>query len=264
MKYSNRLLFYKALNYPIPKEFEQYYLPQDFVSEGSFEYKYETNNLLISQFQAVVKKRQPIFSHIPCIKSVFLCNSLTFDAIHSNSDIDLFIIAHKNRLWLARFFSVCIFHILNIRWYKNKKYKKFCLSFYVDENATNLYNISIKPYDIYLAYWIANLIPIYQQYNIWGQNEWIKSILPDFQKKEYFLQTNKKISSIKNFLDKILWTKLWDVLENFVKSIWKPIMLKKHKKNWNPWWEIISDNMLKFHWKDIRKNINFLVSLGKK
>lgn len=264
MKYSNRLLFYKAINYPVPEKYEQFMLPQDFVTNWEFEQDYKKNNLLLEQFQNVVKKRQPIFQHLPCIKAVFLCNSLTFDAVHSNSDIDLFIIANKNRLWLSRLISVFIFHLLNIRGYKNKKYKKFCLSFYVDETATNLYDISLKPYDIYLAYWIANLIPYYWNYDIISQNQRVKSILPSFEKKEYFLETNLKKSWVKKILDKILLSKFGDILENFVKNIRKPIMIKKHKKNWLPWWEIVSDKMLKFHWKDIRKNINFLVWLGKK
>ena len=59
--------------------------------------------------QKIKKARRLIkwwLKFIPWIKAIFLVNSASYYNATENSDIDLFIIAKKNRLWLARFLSV--------------------------------------------------------------------------------------------------------------------------------------------------------------
>ena len=47
-----------------------------------------------------------IFSVIPYIKMIAVCNTLAYGNSSQAGDIDLFIIAQKNRLWLTRFLAV--------------------------------------------------------------------------------------------------------------------------------------------------------------
>src|SRR5574344_530240 len=62
------------------------------------------------------------------------------------------------------------------------KKKKFCLSFYVTNTHQNLYNIMLPQNDIYFIYWLAHLVPLYQetQENIYKHNKWLESALPNF------------------------------------------------------------------------------------
>jgi hypothetical protein len=39
-----------------------------------------------------IKRLESIFQSIPFIEQIFLCNSISFNALDENSDIDLFII----------------------------------------------------------------------------------------------------------------------------------------------------------------------------
>jgi hypothetical protein len=52
---------------------------------------------------------------LPFIRTVALCNSLSFYSAEKDSDIDLFIITEKNRLFIARFYSLIFTQILGIR-----------------------------------------------------------------------------------------------------------------------------------------------------
>jgi hypothetical protein len=48
---------------------------------------------------------------------------------------------------------------------------------------------------------------------------------------------------------------LWDVCEKLFRKIFLPRTKKSFQKLWKPFWVIISDDILKFHDKDKRKEI---------
>jgi hypothetical protein len=142
----------------------------------------------MEEYLAYIKKRSRLFKTIPFIKTIYLCNSLSFNSIHEDSDIDIFIVTKKKALRRARFSSVLFFWIFGLKRSITNKKKKFCLSFYVTEDQQNLYNISLHNTDIYLAYWIAHLIPIYQSSSnntlVYKHNTRISSILPNISPKQ--------------------------------------------------------------------------------
>src|SRR3989339_371523 len=91
--------------------------------------------------------------HVPWIKAIFLTNSASYHNALENSDIDLFIIAQKNRLWLTRFLAVLPLKILNLRPTKKNKKDKFCLSYFVSKDNLNLEKYElVKDFPI-LVYW---------------------------------------------------------------------------------------------------------------
>ena len=81
------------------------------------------------------------------------------NACHKDSDIDLFIITRKNRLWSVRIFLTLILSILGQRKTTKKHAGKFCLSFFITEDALSLEHIAIEN-DVYLEYWVETLKPI--------------------------------------------------------------------------------------------------------
>lgn len=206
-------------------------------------------------YKKVLKYIKPI-SKIPCIKGVFVCNSLSMNATNENSDIDLFIVSSNNRLWIVRILTTLYFQLLGNRRTSNKIKNNFCLSFYSTEKGVSEFNSIKIEDDIYLFYWVYYLKTIVDKNDIYKKllsSFNIESVNPDFDK--YKINTKNK-NSFKNnkFLD-------------FIECLLKKLFIKKtinHKKRLeNPWGVIINDDMLKFHDNDIRKKVKIEIINGK-
>ena len=102
---------------------------------------------------------------VPFIRAVFVCNTIGAGTANKNSDIDFFIITAPKRIWLVRFFCNLILKFWGLRVTTKKTKDKVCLSFFVDENNLNLDDLRIVNEDVYLSYWVYQLIPIYDPNN---------------------------------------------------------------------------------------------------
>lgn len=111
----------------------------------------------------------------PQILLVALCNSRAMGEADENSDIDLFIIAKKGNLWTVRFIVTALTSMLGVRRsnthglqkgtpeYIKRTKDRFCLSFFITEEAMNFDRIRLQPNDPYLDRWIYTLIPLCEQ-----------------------------------------------------------------------------------------------------
>ncbi|MBI2634689.1 hypothetical protein HYW82_03420 [Candidatus Peregrinibacteria bacterium] len=112
---------------------------------------------------------------VPFLRMVAVCNNLAFGRVRAASDIDLFIVAREGHLFTVRIFVTAILHIFGVRRHGEKIAGRFCLSFFVDDSALDLSTIAIEK-DIYLAYWVKNLVPIIDD-GVYGEflrkNEWV-------------------------------------------------------------------------------------------
>jgi len=190
----------------------------------------------------------------PQILLVALCNSRAMWEADDNSDIDLFIITQQWRLWIGRFLVTLISSLLGVRrqnthglikWsaeYIKKTKEKFCLSFFITEDAMNFNTIRIEN-DIYLDIWVQTLVPLINKNNtlerFWAANGWEKSSIIY---SSLFPFEGLRLKDIRH-----------SIIEKVIKKIWLPHTLKTYEKLWKPWWVIISDTMLKFHDNDQRK-----------
>lgn len=271
MKNSNEL-FYETMNYPIPDKdtmaFFQFWAGLD---DTWFAYNAEECSLFnrdgegeyMNSYRDFLKSYQYIWKYIPFVEQVYLANSITFNALHKDSDIDLFIITKHKRLRIVRFLTWFILWLFWISRYWNRKVKKLCLSFYVSHSHTNLYSILLQPLDIYLVYWLAHLVPYYSYYikdsdTIWKKNKWLKWFLPHHPLKQVirlWIPCEFWSFYVRDVLERILRWVIWDIFESVISLLRKPILqLKKMKLGKIWWWIIISDDMLKFH-GDKRKDI---------
>ncbi len=252
------MLFYDIMNYNYPEDKDYFSINKDLlkhIKNKPNKKKHLSNN--ISRYVDFIKKYQKIFKYIPFIKSVYISNSISFKSVHNKSDIDLFIVIENNRLHIWRLITKILLHLMQIEW--NHLPWKFCTWFWVTEQSVDLYPIIISPIDIYLAYWIAHLQPIYSiseknMYKIYEQNKRVKEIIPNYNyKPKNIININPIIwtSYIKKMLEKFLSFNFLNVL------IWKfrkIKMLYKQKKSIIKKKDlIISDDMLKFFSPDIRK-----------
>ena len=86
---------------------------------------------------------------------------MSFNALHVNSDIDLFVVVQERRVWLARFFMTVMMWVYFIKRRGKTTRKMFCLSFFVDRINLNLEVLLLHKRDNYLPYWIAHRFTIY-------------------------------------------------------------------------------------------------------
>ncbi|MBU2523668.1 hypothetical protein KKG71_00545 [Patescibacteria group bacterium] len=201
-------------------------------------------------------------SYLPFIKSVCVCNNLAFNCPQPESDIDLFIITKKNRLFTARILITILSHILGVRRHKGKIAQRFCLSFFVCEENLDFSKLAIKPYDIYLAYWIKTLKPVIdngvmvkflQNNRVFLKRYFAAECMVDRSKQidlsHYGKTVSKKLSSI-------LGGKFGDLLERFLKKWQMKRAEAKYKKLSDQTGTVISEKMLKFHNVDRRNEVN--------
>ncbi|MCD5374845.1 nucleotidyltransferase domain-containing protein [Candidatus Gracilibacteria bacterium] len=196
-----------------------------------------------------VKKYNKIFSYIPGVLCVCVGNSLAMNAAHKDSDIDLFIITKSKRIWTTRILITALLGLLGERKTSKKHTGKFCLSFFITQNQLSLENIAIKN-DIYLHYWIKALVPVINKNNTFEQFIIENSSFFSLDKPINAKTPVQKNTYLYEFL-----TKLGDVCEKILKNIFLPRTKKSFQKLGKPYGVVISDDMLKFHDKDRRKEI---------
>jgi len=206
--------------------------------------------------QKFIKKAQYwlyFLRFFPFIKGISICNTTAFFCASEKSDIDLLVIAKKNRIWTCRIIVTFLLHLLGLRRHGKKIGGRFCLSFFIDEENLNLKKIKLKE-DPFLAFWTASQIPL------WGKDVFQKLAQQNkaWIKKEVGIDIlfHKNLSSLKEtsnnkFLEKIFNSILEKLLKKiFFKRTWQKFQKLKDKSG-----TIISDGILKFHDKDQRKNI---------
>lgn len=226
---------------------------------------------------------------VPFLKMVAVCNTLAFNHPEKDSDIDLFIVTGKNRLWTARVLTTFLLQILGVRRHGKKVSGRFCLSFWCTEETLDLEKIQIKPQDPYLAFWCLTLQPVlnndlYKNF-IQKNTEWIEKKYrlalkspyetegdtggvgiqksqqtPCLTKSQTAPFDSAQVTAISSNLfaslfEKILNGYIGNSIENFLKNKLKPRAEKKAKIAGPQSSIIISDQILKFHNHDKRKEV---------
>ena len=189
--------FYKVLGYPSPLNSSVFAYQQEMKEENRIEksdflyhwidFSREKENPYHKEYLTFLKKWSWLYKQFPFVDAIYLANSMTFNALHANSDIDLFVVTQERRVWLARFFMTLMMWVYSIKRSRKTTRKRFCLSFFVDRNNQNLETLLLYKRDIYLPYWIAHLVPIYLHAwaLIYSQNLWIQSFLPNWTPQQH-------------------------------------------------------------------------------
>jgi hypothetical protein len=195
---------------------------------------------------------------LPYIKYIAVCNTLAYNNAHEDSDIDLLIATSKKRIWAVRLWSVIVMSVLGRRPNRKTNRDKICLSFFISEDNLDLENIQIRN-DIYLLYWLVQLVPIYDPYHTHSQildanDHWLRPQLPNYLP----YQTNEVRTVKKNwlclgvkFILSILF--IWPGSEVVLKRLQFAILPTSLKNIVNKDNRVImNDKMLKFHDQDKR------------
>lgn len=199
---------------------------------------------------------------IAFVRMIAVCNNVGYNNGSKDSDIDFFIIVKQGRLWWSRLAITLVTTLLGIRRHGIKVVDRVCLSFYTADNHLNLSDISLKPIDPYLVYWLATLAPIYNRdtYDQFMEsNYWLKDYLPNYHFN--YLNNRRSVKDVPYVeffrnLDKfILQGRLGDYLEKISQLIERKRLksffgASANRSNTNV---VMSDSMLKLHKTDRRE-----------
>jgi len=203
-----------------------------------------------------------IFRCIPFIKMIAVCNTLAYSNSSKEGDIDLFIIAKNNRLWLTRFLVIGLLKLLKVRPTDAQKRDTLDATFFLSDMDLSIEDIKLKTKnseDIYLTYWVDQIVPIYDVNDTYQKfqeaNQWIKNTLPNaigYQTNQRRIVNNRLfVSLIICFFDYLF---NWNFLENLVKKYQLKIMPQVLKEMMNQDTRVVvNDKMLKFHRDDRRQ-----------
>ncbi len=210
------------------------------------------------QYWKKVRRTHWLFSICPFIDLICVCNSLPIYAIDEESDIDLFVVAKKNRLFLARLALTVLTTLLGVRRHGTKTRERFCLSFYVTEENLDLKKIALEPYDIYLAYWIKTLEPVAGNYETYQKvlslsRAWLSEYFKTIDEhRRYFRKAKPWHEEWKQRFERWLDKDKWEekTKHSQMRRAREKYFLLKDKSG-----TVLSDTMLKFHNQDERSEI---------
>lgn len=224
------------------------------------------NDEIEKKLWARVDQYLPYLRILPFIKMVAVCNNLAFGKVDEESDIDLFIVAKKGRLFTVRIFITVILHVLGVRRHGKKVNARFCLSFFVDEDFLDLSKIALED-DFYLAFWVRNLLPVIDSVDENGcfserflsKNLWIKDFFneeDDFVLKKHVLPSSRFCNFCRK-LNEIMFGYFWGDFFEFLMKKWqlKRASAKMAFASENAHL-LVEEHILKFHNVDRRREYN--------
>jgi predicted nucleotidyltransferase len=160
----------------------------------------------------IAAKVGDILIKFPYVRGIAISGSLSKNFADEGSDIDLFIITAKNRLWIAR----TLMHVFKKLTFLVNKQDYFCMNYYIDEDQ-----LEIKEKTIYTAIEVVTLIPLQGDTVIeqfYAANSWTRAYLPN---KIMRISSAKPLnpSLFKTLFEKLLNNAVGNALDNLLMKI---------------------------------------------
>lgn len=228
--------------------------------------RWKRHNFTQKRFKRM-RKFARLVQMIPFVGGVAACNTIAISDIKKDSDLDVFIIIRRGRMWYTRFKVTALTWLAKMWRHGDKVANRICLSFFITDDAMNLESIAKKPYDIYLMYWISLLVPLWDDgvfKDFSKQNAWIRDYLPNYTpySSEEMKRLEKNVGLYQG-LRKAGEAVLHGGFGNLVEKLFRRLERGKMKdrlgkldhRNTDV---IVSDQMLKFHEVDKRDKFRAL------
>jgi len=199
-----------------------------------------------------------ILKTFPYIKMIGIANSLAYSNSDVSSDIDLFIITTKDKIWQARFLVSTYLKVLGLRPKIGDTKDKICTAFYITEDNLNLEKYKSEERDYHFAMWLSQIVPVYDKgiaEQFFAENSWIKKFMPNVYFNAPVLRrrlSSRSLIPSAAILDFILGS--W--CEKFQLKVLPNTIKEMAGQNNNV---IINDKILKFHTNDRRREYNRLI-----
>jgi predicted nucleotidyltransferase len=179
-------------------------------------------NIKAAKLINTARKVSSLLIRFPYVRGIAISGSLSKNFADDNSDIDLFIITAKNRLWIARTLMHCF---KKLTFLVNKQHY-FCMNYYIDEQE-----LQIREKNVYTAIEVATLMPLYGDTvfeHFYIANAWTRDFLPN---KCMRLTTAKavKSSTFKHLIEILFNNRIGNIIDNWLMKITAHRWLKKMK-----------------------------------
>ncbi len=187
---------------------------------------------------------------LPWVKMIAVCNSLAYSFTNTESDIDLFIVVQRGRIWSTRLILTGALALMRARPGERAK-DPLCLSFFATEDCLDLSSVKIGPEDPYLMYWIATLAPVLDRNETFAKfraaNGWIRQSVPRAHRvlraRSYAVSSQPKFPNV-SFFER---TAERMQRSRFPESLRSMMNVDSRV--------VVTDSMLKFHHNDRRADI---------
>ena len=208
----------------------------------SWEQRHKATQRIFKKLRQVVI----LLRKIPWIRLLAITGSVAAYNTDKNSDIDVFIITTKNRLWLTRGFVAATLKILGIYITRDADPGKICPNLLIDETALAWPD---KERSVFTAHEIVLMQPLINKGNAYfaflKANTWVKNYFPNFQVDTEF--TSKKSgaeSKLVDLLEKLaMRAQTYYMKKKKTSEVTKPHMIH-FKKNDNSGWILEGYNKL--------------------
>ena len=168
--------------------------------------KRESGSLRAAAIMPKAMKMARFITAFPFVRSVSLSGSLSKDYMHEKGDVDFFIIARPERLWLARTLLVLYKRIFLLN-----SYRYFCLNYFVDEE-----HMEIEQKNLFTATELFTLMPVSgRQYvvRLMESNPWVREYYPQFPQRDAGRVDDRMNGRWKSLLEWLLDNRFGDWLD---------------------------------------------------
>lgn len=159
----------------------------------------------------------------PYVRGIAISGSLSKNYADDGSDVDLFVITAKDKLWIARTIMHCF---KKLTFLVNKEHL-FCMNYYVDEQQ-----LEIAEKNMYTAIEIATLIPLQGDIvfeHFFAANTWTRQYLPN---KNMRVACAKPVKTrfVKSLVELLFNNPFGNKLDNLLMKITGSRWLKKTRQ----------------------------------
>jgi len=154
-----------------------------------------------------------LLQQFPYVRAVCISGSLSKNVAGDHADIDFFIIAARNRLWIAR----TAMHALKKLSYLWGGQHHYCMNYFVDEEA-----LLIGEQNMFTAVEMITLMPVCGDQTIqrfFVKNEWVRSLLPAYRPKEPLYPRGSKGGALKRCLEWMFRNPVGEALDNYLMKV---------------------------------------------
>ncbi len=247
-------------NNKVGKLGDWYFLP----GRLKFLQEYPNRQELTKKLTTKVQKKIWYLKNVPFIKMIAIVNSVAFSTVHKDSDIDIFVITSKGRVYSTRFILIRFLKILGLLPKTEKdRAGKVCISYYVESNSINLNNIRLNNIDdVYLDFWLISLNPFYgQDYyrKLIKSNQDILVKFPNFNFKlkhkvsGWNFQNNESKSMFTKFIEWFFGGFIGNLMEDTIYKYYAQQLKKLMLGQPGFPMSIIQKNILKLHGRNDRR-----------
>jgi hypothetical protein len=197
-------------------------------------------------------------SFIPSIYFIGISGSVAHHNADESDDIDFFIVASKNTVWITRLITLAFLQFMGMRRSRKSQNEKnkICLNMILDEKHLLLPSARR---DVFTAHEIAQLEPLFERRGTYKkfilENRWILTLMPNVIESSSSRSVTQKISRhIPAYIVYVIISHLLLLFSNTLfEKIARSIQLRQINKHRTV--ETITNTLLAFHPYDHRKNI---------